>query len=75
MVFIVMVITEVVIGHTRQFYTYNHGGQKISLPRFPQEAIPRGVHGENFHEGLPHYSYPSMPPHPHHNMPYVGFKG
>ena len=32
--------------HTSQFSAYNHGGINISHPRFPQEGIPRCVHGE-----------------------------
>ena len=63
--------------HTRQFSPYIHGGLNIAHPKFPQEAIPRGVHRENIHQNHPYYSCPSMPthphqsmsPHPHHNMP------
>ena len=64
-------------SHTSQFYEYNHGGINISYPRFPQEDIPRGVHGENLHQNHPYYSYPgipthpntSIPQHPHHKIP------
>ena len=31
--------------HTSQSYAYNHGGINITHLRFPQEAMPRGVHG------------------------------
>ena len=31
--------------HTRTFFAYYHRGLNISQPRFPQEAIPRGLHG------------------------------
>ena len=31
--------------HTSKFYVYNRVGLKISHPRFPQEAIPRDLHG------------------------------
>ena len=64
--------------HTSEFSAYNHDGLNIEHPRFPQEAIPRGVHGVNIHQNYPYYYYyssmatdpnQSMPPHPHHNMP------
>ena len=78
LVFIVMVIRSLGIGLTpASFAAYNHGGINISHPIFPQEYIPRGVHGENIHQTHPCYSYPnmtthphrSMTPHPNHNMP------
>ena len=63
-------------SHTSQFSTNNHGVLIIFHPRFPQEAIPMGVPGENIHQNNSYYYYPSMPthhhqsmpPHPHHNM-------
>ena len=35
----------------------------------PQEDIPRGVRGENYHQNHPYYSYPRIPPHPHTRIP------
>ena len=32
--------------YTSHFSAYNHGGLKIPHPRFPQEAIPRVMHGK-----------------------------
>ena len=50
--------------HTSQLSAYNHGGLNSSHPRFPQEYLPRGVHGENHHQNHPYYHYPSMPTDP-----------
>ena len=39
------------IGHTfltSQFSAYNHGGLNIAHPRFPREAVTRGVYGETY---------------------------
>ena len=56
---------------------YNYGVLNIVHPRFPQEAIPRGVHGENIHQNHPYCYYTNMtthhhtriPPHPNHHIP------
>ena len=52
-----------------QFYSYDHGGQYISYPRFSQEYIPRIVEGKNPYQNHPYYSYPIISPHPHPSMP------
>ena len=74
----IMVITEVDIGLTLAiFFAYNHRGINFSHPRFPQEAITKGVQGENIHQNHPYYYYPIMPTHlnprmpqnPHHKIP------
>ena len=52
-----------------QFYSYDHGGQYISYPRFSQESIPRGVEGKNPHQNHPYYYYPRISPHPHPSIP------
>ena len=64
-------------SHTIQFSAYNYGAINISHPRFPQEAISRGVYVKNLHQNHPYYYYPSIPinphpsmiPHSHHNIP------
>ena len=64
-------------SHTRKYSSYNHGELNIGHPRFPQEAVPRGLQGENWHQNHPYYSYPSislypnpsMPQHIYHNIP------
>ena len=59
-------------GHgsqTIQFYSYNHGVLNISHPSFTQEAIPRGVKGENIHQNHPYYYYTIIPTHPHSSIP------
>ena len=63
--------------HTRQFYTYKHDVLNILHPRFPQESITKGVHGENLLQNNPCNYYPIIPTHPntrnpphlHHHMP------
>ena len=63
---------ENIIGHrshTRQSSAFNHGEINILHTRFPQEAIPRVMHGEKIHQNHSYYSYPSMTTHPHKIMP------
>ena len=53
-------------GHrsqTSQFFSYTHDGLYIFHPRFPLDAIPRGVKGENPHQNIPYHPYPSISPH------------
>ena len=56
-------------SQTSQSSSYYHGGLYIFRSRFPQEAIPRSVKGENSHQNYPYYSYPIMAPHLHTIMP------
>ena len=59
-------------GHrsqTSQFSSYNHGKLKLSDPRFPREAIPRHLQGENTHQNHPYYYYQNISPHPHPRIP------
>ena len=61
LVFIVTMITEVGIGLTLDnFFAYNHGGLIIAYTRFPLEAIPWGLHGENIHQNDTYYYDPRM---------------